>query len=300
MTRKEFEKYIHENKLESLFTRDCDGLWGFEITLKYCDSNKYVTSSGYGCVQDEMGWHCDSCVPGERGDETGCVHSDYFETEEEALDELKRIVDFYKGYTVVHSYTESVNNFLKKTAGKSIEPPFKPNWNHQNYDISFAELDCLIKELFPGCSYTYDFDSDQKINIIAPEHVRILSLVAGFGKAVYWEFEDKKFIMFNKLGGTFCNYQCDESGIYSLYYNAMEILIKYDYDGSVIYAIKRGVFDCSEALFNPNFFSTWPIFDEKYPTKKYLGVSDGTVSIIFERATGKIVNAVKITREQAQ
>jgi len=38
MTRDEFEKYIHENKLESLFTRDRDSLYGDEITLQYCDS----------------------------------------------------------------------------------------------------------------------------------------------------------------------------------------------------------------------------------------------------------------------
>ena len=38
MTRNEFEKYIHENKLESLFTRDRDSLYVDEITLQYFDS----------------------------------------------------------------------------------------------------------------------------------------------------------------------------------------------------------------------------------------------------------------------
>ena len=32
---------------------------------------------------------------------------------------------------------------------------------------------------------------------------------------------------------------------------------------------------------------------EKYPCKKYLGISNGTSTIIFERETGKIVYGVK-------
>lgn len=32
---------------------------------------------------------------------------------------------------------------------------------------------------------------------------------------------------------------------------------------------------------------------EKYPCKKYLGISNGTSTIIFERETGKIVYEVK-------
>lgn len=196
MTRKEFEKYIEENKLTALFTRDKDSLYGQDIILTYCDFDKAVYTGAYGCIHDEKGYKLDSRVYGEQ------------------------------------------------------------------------------------------------INIIAKEHIKILSVGRAYSKAVYWEFEDRKFIMFNELNGTFCDYKCDESGIYTLYYNSIYLLIKYSYDGSILYSLNRGSFN-DDDLFDPKFFSTFPVFDEKYPNKKYLGISNGTSTIIFERETGKIVYGVK-------
>ena len=291
MTRDEFEKYIHENKLESLFTRDRD--MGGEFTLQYTKSDEAVKMYEYGCLHDEKGYYLASCTDGERGNEIGGVYSDHYETEEEALDELKRIVDCYKGYTIVHSYKDSVNKFLKVIAGKTIEPPFRSKWDDDKYDISFSELDSLINQFFPGCPYVYDLYFDDKINIIAPEHVRILSVKAVFQKAVYWEFEDKRYIMFNELGGTYCDYDSDETGIYSLYYNSLYIMIKYGYDGSILYKLERGDFSCFDAIFSPKFFSTYSDFKDEFPYEKYLGITNGTVSIIIERKTCKIVHSEK-------
>lgn len=293
MTRKEFEEYIEENKLTSIFTRDKDSLYGQDIILTYCDSDKAVYTGAYGCIHDEKGYKLDSRVYGERGDERGCIYSDYFAIEEEAFDELKKIVDSYKGYTIVHSYKDNVNKFMKEIAGKTIEPPFS-KWYETPYDISFAKLESLIKEYFPGLSFVYDYDRfyGGQINIIAKEHIKILSVGTSDSKAVYWEFEDRKFIMFNELNGTFCDYKCDESGIYTLYYNSINLLIKYSYDGSILYSLNRGSFN-DDNLLNPKFFSTFPVFDEKYSSKKYLGISNGTSTIIFERETGKIVYGVK-------
>ncbi|MDD5928503.1 MAG: hypothetical protein PUC37_01745 [Spirochaetales bacterium] len=293
MTRKEFENYIEENKLTALFTRDKDSLYGQDIILTYCDSDKAVYTGAYGCIHDEKGYMLDSRVYGERGDERGCIYSDYFASEEKAFDELKKIVDSYKGYTIVHSYKENVNKFMKEIAGKTIEPPFS-KWYEPVYDISFAKLESLIKEYFPGLSFVYDYDRfyGGQINIIAKEHIKILSVGTSDSKAVYWEFEDRKFIMFNELNGTFCDYKCDESGIYTLYYNSINLLIKYSYDGSILYSLNRGSFN-DDDLLNPKFFSTFPVFDEKYSSKKYLGISNGTSTIIFERETGKIVYGVK-------
>ena len=295
MTRKDFENYIHENKLESLFVRERDSLRGMEITLNYTPSDKYVHNGSYGCIHDEYGWHLTSLVDGERGDERGSIYSDNFATEEAALDELKRFVDFYKGYTLVHSYKDSVNEFLKKIAGKSIEPPFVYPFKHSKitYDISFSELDSLVKKYFPNLSFSYDyFDNDEQINIFA-EHKKVLTVGTKGGKAVFWQFEDEKYIMFNKLDATFCAYECDESGIYTLYHNSLYILIKYGYDGSVLYAIDRGTFNDDALFFAPVFFSTFPVFDKNFSYKKHLGIANGTCTAIIERERGKVVHASK-------
>lgn len=290
MTRNDFEKYITENKLTTIYLREKDCSDSY-VNLTYSNETENISLYDYGCIKNKDGtYSLLSWVVGDRGYELGGIYSDNFDTEEEALDYLKTLVDYYKGYTIIHSYKDQVDLFMHSISGKSIKPPYILSFfRNEKFDFTYEQFNNLVKEYFPDLFCIYDYEK-RKIIIFTKDNFVVLRIKLDLFRVIYWEYDGEEFILFNKLESTFCEYNIDADGIYVLYYNSKILFRKYDYNGKLIYQVQPDrERELRYGIINPHFFSTYYALDGKYDCQKYIGVTNGKLSGIFQRKTGKLI-----------